>query len=79
MYSSGIIFLAWLSLPDRLCGKAKLSLTAQTSTLYLGAGNINTGENIQASTEAGDTTCGMPQGLLVSVPQEMAGKLTSKH
>ena len=40
---------------------------ANSSTLYLVAGHTNTGGNIQAPTEAGDTTCGVPlgEGLLL--------------
>ena len=54
-------------IPDRLCGNATPRVTANSSTLYLGAGHTNTGGNIQTPTETGDTTCGVPlgEGLLL--------------
>ena len=42
-------------IPNRFCGTPTSEVTSNSSTLYLGAGHINTGRNIQTYSKAGHT------------------------
>jgi len=70
-----------IGIPNRLCGNATPRVTTNSSSLYLGAGHTNTEGNIQTSSEAGNTSCGVTlgEGLLlqhISGPQKGWGTET---